>query len=309
MKVLITDSIHEEGVRLLEKAGLQVDRRTDLAAGRLEEVIPPYEALLVRSRTKVSGGVIRAAVNLKVIGRAGVGLDNIDVEAAGRRGIRIVNSPEASTNAVAELTIGLMIALARRLSYADASMKRGVWAKGELIGWELRGRTLGVIGLGRIGARVAEIARSLGVHVLAPERHGDSSLMERIGIECVPFEDLLRRSDVVTLHVPLGPATKRMMSSKEFEMMKMGSYLVNTSRGAVVDEKALLEALKSGRLAGAALDVYEAEPPSSQDLVAMKNVVCTPHIGGQTEESQKMAGVLLARKVIEVLGLGDRLKT
>jgi D-3-phosphoglycerate dehydrogenase len=308
LRVLITDPISEEGIRILEEAGLRVDRRTDLAAGQLEEVVRLYEVLLVRSRTKVTEGVISAAANLRVIGRAGAGLDNIDVEAARKRGVKVVNSPEASTNAVAELTIGLMIALARRLSLADASMKRGVWAKSELVGWELGGKTLGVIGFGRIGSRVAEIARTLGMRVLAPEGHGDRSLLNRVGVECVPLEVLLRRSDIVTIHVPLTAQTRHLLGSKELEMMKDGSYLVNTSRGAVVDEKALLGALKSGRILGAALDVFETEPPTNRELIAMPNLVCTPHIGGQTVEAQRMAAVVLSRKVIEALGLESRLQ-
>jgi len=268
----------------------------------LKKAVSKYDALIVRSRTKVTREIIDAGRRLKVIGRAGVGVDNIDVKAAEERGILVLNTPEAPAEAVAELTMGLMISLARQIPLADQAMKEGKWLKRELEGWQLKGKTLGIIGLGNVGERVARIAKALGMRLLITKRTPpDPALLKELGAEFVPLRELLQRSDVITIHVPLTSQTHHMIGPGEFQSMKEGAFLINTSRGAIVDEKALLAALRSGRLGGAALDVYETEPPTDLALVRFPNVVATPHIGAQTVEAQKNAAIMIAEKLINQL--------
>jgi D-3-phosphoglycerate dehydrogenase len=228
-------------------------------------------------------------------------LDNIDLETAEMRGITVLNTPEAYADSVAELTIGLMLALARKIAFADRSMKEGRWLKNELRGLLLKGETLGLIGLGNVAARVAKIAKEIGLNILIAKRTPPSpELLEAFRAEFVPLEELLRRSDIVSVHVPLTQKTVRMISAREVSLMKDGALLVNTSRGKIVDEEALRKALKSRKLGGVALDVYEFEPPKDLELVGMPNVVCTPHIGAQTKETQKYASILIAEKIIHL---------
>jgi len=298
-KVLVCDPIHEEGIEKLKRAGFEVDVNPTITPEQLRKAVSNYDALIVRSRTKVTKEIIEAGKRLKVVGRAGAGLDNIDVETAERKGIIVLNSPEALAEAVAELTIGLIISLARNIPFADRTIKEGKWAKKELTGWELKDKTLGTIGLGNVGERVARIARALGMKIFIAKRTPPTpELLKELEAEFVPLKELLKRSDIVTIHVPLTPQTNRMIGANELQLMKNGAFLINTSRGAIVDEKALLEALKSGKLGGAALDVYEVEPPKDLELVKLPNVVCTAHIGAQTEEAQKVAGVMIAEKII-----------
>jgi len=300
MRVLVCDPIHPDGIQRLREAGFKVDVEPAITHERLRQVVSNYDVLVVRSRTKVTREVINAGKRLKVIARAGVGLDNIDLDAAEERGITVLNTPEAPAQSVAELTIGLLICLARRIPQADRSMKEGRWMKKELMGWELRGKTLGTVGLGNIGLRVARIAKALGMKILITKRTPPPpEVLEELDAEFVPLETLLRRSDVVTLHVPLTPQTYHMIGERELQIMKDGAYLINTSRGAVVDENALIKALRSGKLGGAAIDVYEVEPPKDLTLVRMPNVICTPHIGAQTVEAQREASVLIAEKIIQ----------
>jgi len=305
VKVLVCDPLHGEGIEKLERAGFEVDINPTISEEELKKVVSSYNALIVRSRTNVTEGIVEAGGRLRVIGRAGVGLDNIDVEAAEKRGVTVLNTPEAPAEAVAELTVGLIISLARGIPLADRTMKEGRWIKRELMGWQLRGKTLGVVGLGNVGERVARIAKAFGMRILITKRTPPpSDLVRELEAEYIPPADLpsfLRRSDIVTLHVPLSPQTHHMIGEREFKLMKKGAFLVNTSRGAIVDEGALLEALRSGKLAGAALDVYEDEPPKELELVKMPNVVCTPHIGAQTEEAQRVAAILIAEKIIDHL--------
>ena len=302
-KVLVCDPVHGDGVEALREAGLQVDLRTDIKGDEFIEVIGGYDAVVVRSRTKVTREVLAAAKGLRAVARGGVGLDNIDVGEARRRGIEVISSPEGPSNAVAELVIGLMLSLARRIPEADASMKRGEWIKKRLTGFEFRGRTLGVIGFGRIGYLVAKKARGLGMRVLtydvAIERL--MSHVEEVGAEAVTMEDLLTSSDFVTVQVPLLPQTRHMIGREEIGMMKRGAYLINAARGAIVDGDALGEALREGRLAGAALDVYEEEPPPDRSLTGLGNAVCTPHIGSATVEAQRANSMIVAEKLIKVL--------
>ncbi|KON30713.1 hypothetical protein AC482_03120 [miscellaneous Crenarchaeota group-15 archaeon DG-45] len=305
-RVLVCDPIHDDGVRMMREAGLRVDIRAAITGGELLEAVGGYDAIAVRSRTKVTGEVLAAAGRLRAVARAGVGLDNIDLEEAERRGVRVVSSPEAPSNAVAELVLGFMLSLARRIPEADASMKRGEWIKGRLAGFELEGRTLGVIGFGRIGYLVGKKAGALGMRVLAYDVIIDKLMeyVEDAGAEAVPLERLLTESDFVTVHVPLLPQTRHMIGRGEIGTMKRGAHLINASRGAIVDEEALGEALRDGRIAGAALDVFEVEPPGGTSLTGLGNVVCTPHIGAETEEAQRASSTIVAEKLIRVLAEG-----
>jgi len=302
VKVLVCDPIHEDGVELMREAGFEVDLKTSIGGDELAEIIGGYDAIVVRSQTKVTKEVLTESGGLRVIARAGVGLDNIDFDEAKKRGIEVVNSPEASSNAVAELVIGFMLSLARRIPEADASTKRAEWIKRRLSGFELKGKTLGVIGFGRIGFLVAKKAGALGMRVLTYdviiEKLTDH--VEMVAAEAVSLETLLSSSDFVTVHVPLITQTRHMIGRKEIKMMKRGSYIINAARGGVVDEEALREALTDGLLAGAALDVYEEEPQRDISLVGLESVVCTPHIGAATEEAQRANSTIIAEKLIKI---------
>jgi D-3-phosphoglycerate dehydrogenase len=299
MRILVCDPIPEEGIEKLKQAGFEVDVNPTITPEQLTKIVSNYDVLIVRSRTKVTKEIIEAGRRLRVIGRAGAGLDNIDLETAKQRGITVLSTPEALTEAVAELTIGLIISLARSIPLADRTLKEGKWIKKKLVGWQLEGKTLGTIGLGKIGERVARMAKALGMKILIREIIPLSpELLKELETEVVPLKELLQRSDVITLHVPLTSQTYHMIGAKEFQLMKNGAFLVNTSRGAIVDEKPLLIALKSGKIGGAALDVYEVEPPRDLELVKLPNVVCTAHIGAQTKEAQNAAASMIAEKII-----------
>lgn len=302
MKVLVCDPIHEDGIKILEEAGFKVDIHTDISHEELKVKVKDYDIIVVRSRTKVTRDVIEAGEKLKVIGRAGAGIDNIDVEAAKEKGIIVLNTPEAPAIAVAELTMGLLISLARMIPRADKSMKEGRWAKKEFVGWQLNGKTLGVVGLGNIGEKVARLAKAFGMKILITKRTPPPpEILKELEAEFVSLDELLKRSDIISLHVPLTPQTHHMIGEREIQLMKDGAFIINTSRGAIIDEKALFNALKSGKLGGAALDVYEEEPPKDYSLMKLPNVVCTPHIGAQTVEAQRMAAVLLAQRIVDTL--------
>jgi D-3-phosphoglycerate dehydrogenase len=302
VKVLVCDPIHEEGIEKLRQASFEVDVNPTIGPETLRKVISNYDVLIVRSRTKVTREIIEAGRRLRVIGRAGVGLDNIDIETAKKRGIVILNTKKAPANATAELTIGLLISLARSIPHADRSMKEGKWIKKQLMGWELRNKTIGIIGLGNVGGRVARIAKALGMKILITKRTPPApEVLKELEAEFVMLKELLQRSDVVTIHVPLTEETRHMIGAQEIQLMKKGAFLINTARGAIVDEKALLDALKSGKLGGAALDVYETEPPKDLSLISLPNVICTPHIGDQTERAQRTVAVSIAEKIINSL--------
>lgn len=298
-------------MRRLRDAGFEVDLSISISQNRLVEVVADYDVLIVRDRTKITREIIEVADRLKIIGRVGVGLDNIDLRTAERRNIKVLNTPGVVADAVAELTIGLMISLARSIPLADGAMKKGRWIKGELIGWELKGKTLGIIGLGNIGRRVARIAKALGMNILIAKRTPpNANLLEDLKGEFVSLSELLKRSDVVSIHVPLTEQTQHMIGTHDFLLMEKGAFIINTSRGGVLDEEALLQALRSRRLAGAALDVYETEPPMKQDLVKLPNVVSTCHIGSQTYEAQRAAAMLMAEMIINTFdGLSENGKT
>lgn len=296
VKILVTDQIHDDGIKMLEQIG-EVDVKTGLTPNQLLEEIKGYDVLVVRSATKVTKEVIDAGENLKIIARAGVGLDNIDVQAANARGIKLVNAPEAPTIAVAELVIGLMLSWARQLPRADTSMKQDRWEKTQLMGSELRGKTLGIIGTGRIGQAVGYRAKAFLMNILAFDVGQNAEFIRGTGARYVDLEELLRESDFVSLHVPATSQTRHMIERREIELMKPSAVLVNTSRGEVIDEAALTDALKKGKIAGACLDVYEREPPKDSPLFKLPNVVLTPHIGASTVEAQREAALIIAEKI------------
>lgn len=299
-KILITDGLDAKGKAVLSEVGEVIDRN-GITADELLKEIGEYDALIVRSRTKVTPAVFEAGVKLKVVGRAGIGVDNIDLNAAKAHGVRVVNSPLATTITVAELTLGLMLALVREIPRADSAMKAGKWLKKELEGAELYGKTLGIVGFGRIGSAVADRARAFGMRIIAYDRLKAAEAITQRGGEPVSWEQLLELSDVITLHLPLTNETKNMVDANAFARMKDGVYLVDAARGGIVDEEALLAALESGKVAGAALDVFTTEPPGVTALVSHPRVICTPHIGAQTQEAQARAGYDIATEIIAAL--------
>ncbi len=298
--MLICDPIAEAGLELLGQYA-DVDIKTGLSPERLLEIVADYEALVVRSATIVTRAVIEHGLNLKVIGRAGSGLDNIDVQSARERGIEVVNSPDANTVAVAEHTMGLLLSLARRLPRADLSLKEGRWEKKELMGTGLAGKTLGIVGFGRIGREVAIRAEPFGMKLLVNQRRPTPELGLAARVELVDMEELLQRSDFVSLHVHLSPETKNLIGATELGLMKPTAYLINTARGEIVDEAALLAALNDGRIAGAALDVFAQEPATESALAQHPRVIATPHIGASTEDAQIAAAITVAEKIIDLL--------
>ncbi len=299
MKILITDGLEPEAISTLRKKH-EVDVR-ELDPKGLLNVVAGYHALIVRSRTIVSKAVLTHAPNLKVVGRAGVGVDNIDVAEATARKIAVVNAPTASTISVAELAVGHMISLLRHLPEADRSVKDGKWEKKKLEGRELFEKTLGLVGSGRIGAEVAKRAQAFGMRVIAYDPYLSASIAETLGIRLVDKEAVFREADVVSVHAALTPETKGMVAAAELAQMKRGAILVNCARGEIVQEAALAEALRTGRIAGAAVDVFDTEPPVGSPLLAAPNLVFTPHLGASTREAQARAGATVADQVLQVL--------
>ncbi len=294
IKILISDKIFDEGIRILEEKGYQVTCAWNIPKTDLPKIICDYDVLIVRSATKVEGELMDNAKKLRVIGRAGEGLDNVDYKKAKTMGIILVNTPHVSYISVAELTIGYMIALARKIVQGTASLRQGKWEKEELMGNEINGKTLGVIGCGYIGKTVERLAMALGMKVLPVEE----CAYDRF----VPLGEMLPQADFITIHVPLTAHTNHMLSTKEFGLMKKGVMLVDCSRGGVVDQEALYQAIVSGKVAGAALDVFEEEPPKNSKLLKLNNVIATPHMGAQTYEAQYKASIQIANAVIEALG-------
>ncbi len=297
MKVIITDPIAPEGVEILRSAGCTVDEKPGIAPDELLKVIPEYDAIIVRSATKVTAAVIEAGKNLKVIGRAGVGLDNVDKKAADARGIKVVNTPEATSISVAELALGLMFACARSIPQATASLRAGKWEKKTFHGIELYGKTLGIIGAGRIGSELAKRALALGMKVLVNDL---PDVKVQFGDSC-ELDYLLKESDFISLHIPKTDKTYHLLNREAFAKMKKGVIIINCARGGVVDEAALYEAIQSGIVAMAALDVFEKEPLDDFKLFSLPQVIGTPHIGAQTKEGQRRAGIQIAEKVRDAL--------
>ncbi len=298
MKVGICDTIANEGVEILKQKGLEVVDLTSIPKEELIKHVSDLDAIIVRSATKVRKEMIDAAKNLKVIGRAGVGLDNIDVDYAKGKGIKVINTPGATSISVAELTIGLILSVMRKIAYGDRETRMGNWPKKKCKGIEMYGKTLGIIGIGRIGKEVAKRAKAFGMKVIYYDVFKLSNdLAKELGVEYRDLDDLISEADVITLHVPLTPETKHIVNRERIERMKNGAIVINASRGGVVDEDALYNALKSGKLYGAALDVYENEPLKESTLFELDNIVLTPHIGAQTKEGQKRAGIEIAEKI------------
>ena len=293
IKILVSDRIADEGIKILEEEGYQVTRGWDIPKPILPKVISEYDVLIVRSATKVRGELLENAKKLRVIGRAGEGLDNVDFERAKTLGIALVNTPHVSYISVAELTIGHMIALARNIIQGTLTLREGKWEKEKLMGSELNGKTLGVIGCGFIGKDVERLALALGMKVIVVE--------ECVYDRFVPLTDMLPQADFITLHVPLTPKTRHLISTKEFKLMKTGVHIIDCSRGGVIDQEALYQAAVSGKVAGAALDVFEEEPPKNNKLLTLSNVIATPHMGAQTFEAQNRASIQIANNVIDAL--------
>jgi D-3-phosphoglycerate dehydrogenase len=304
-KVLITDDVHESCAEALRSKGCRVTVKPSLTKDELIEAVKEYDAIIVRGRTRLTRGVIMEAQSLKVIGRAGVGLDNIDLKAASEKGIKVVASPQASTVAVAEATMALILALARMIPEANKTLKEGLWLKGKFMGFELRGKLLGIIGFGRIGKAVAKRALAFDMKVMVYDVRDVREEAENMGVKvATTLEELLRESDIITLHIPLNESTRHMIGEREISLMKRGAVIINTSRGGIIDTKALLKALKEGKLAGAALDVFENEPPKTEEeweLIRLPNVVVTPHIASQTWEAQVAAASMIAEEVYKAL--------
>jgi len=301
-KILIADPLQASGIDILREGGAEVTVLGDDERPRLLEILGEYDALVVRSMTKVTREVLAAGKSLKVVGRAGIGVDNIDVAAATEQGILVVNAPTANLLSATEHTFALLLAIARNIPAADASIKAGEWDRKRFVGIELQAKTMGVIGFGRIGQKVAERARGFGMDVIAHDPYLDPAVAARLDVEMLDLETLLERSDVITFHTPLTDATRGMLSAERIGRIKEGALLVNCARGGLMDERALLAALESGRVAGAALDVFGQEPPTDLELVRHPRVVATPHIGAQTREAQKRIAVETSRMVLAALG-------
>ncbi len=299
-RVLICDPIAPVGVEMLQEYA-EVDIKPKLSQEELLEIIEAYEAVIVRSATQITAAAIERGSRLQVIGRAGAGLDSIDVAAAKQRNIEVVNSPDANTVAVAEHTLALLLALVRHLPRADVSLKEGRWEKSQLMGTGLAGKTLGIIGFGRIGRQVALRAQAFGMKVLVNQRRPTPELNLELGVEAVDLNDLLRQADFVTLHVPARPETENLIGVEQLALMKPTGCLINTARGTVVDEEALLTALDEGRIGGAALDVFVEEPATNNALARHERVIATPHIAASTKDAQQAAAITIARQIIDIL--------
>lgn len=302
MKVLVSDPLAEEAIeRLKKESDIEVDVKTGMDKEELKKTIKDYAAIIVRSATKVTREVIGNADNLKVIARAGVGLDNIDLDAAKEKGIKVVNTPGGTTISVAELTFGLMLASTRNITRADASLKEKKWEKKKLGGFELYGKTLGIIGLGRIGREVSKRAKGFGMKVVAYDPYVKKEEIPDIDVELVSMDDILKNSDFITLHIPAIPQTRHIISEAEIAKMKDGVVLINAARGGVVDEEAVYNGLTSKKIKCAAFDVFEVEPPLESKLLELDNFIATPHLGASTVEGQIRAGVEAADKVVGIL--------
>jgi D-3-phosphoglycerate dehydrogenase len=302
-KILVTEQISDEGLEAL-RAGAEVDVRTDLDKAALLALLPAYDGLVVRSGTKVTAEVLAAGTRLRAVGRAGTGVDNIDVDAATSNGIMVVNAPASNSVAVAELTIGYILALARQLPQAHASLQAGKWERSKYMGFEVRGKTLGLVGLGRIGAEVARRAHAFEMEVIATDPVVSIDRAAHLGVALVTLDELLARSDFVSIHVPLTDSNRHLFGAARLAQMKPGAYLINAARGGLVDEAALVDALERKQLAGAALDVFEKEPPSGNPLLGHPRVLMTPHLGASTLEAQALAGVDVAEGVLAALSGG-----
>jgi D-3-phosphoglycerate dehydrogenase len=300
--VLICDQVNPTLNEILEKNGLQITYEPEITPEQIEEKIGNFEVVIVRSRTKITKNMIAKAEKCKIIARVGVGLDNIDQIAAKEKNIRVINAVEGAMNAVGELVIGLMLSLAREIPRADREVRNGNWIKKELMGTELRGKYLGIVGLGNIGKRLGRLAKALNMNIIGYDVVPiDEEFSKEVGLMKADLGTLLASSDYISLHVPLLDSTKHLINAEKMDTMKNTSRIINTSRGGVIDEDALYEYLKDGKLGGAALDVFEVEPATSNKLASLPNFISTPHMGAQTKEAQSLAANVIAEKIIQIL--------
>ncbi|MER3524686.1 MAG: phosphoglycerate dehydrogenase [Ignavibacteria bacterium] len=301
MKILVSDQLEQSCIDILVSEGFEVDNKPGLPADELQRIIGEYDALVVRSATKVTADVLTRASRLKIVGRAGTGVDNIDVPAATRKGILVMNTPGGNTISAAEHTVSMLLALARNIPQAHASLVQGKWERKKYTGVEVFEKTLGVVGLGKIGREVASRCQAFGMRVIGYDPVLSNEVAARLNIELVSLEELFRRSDFITLHTPLTNETKGMLNDTTLARCKRGVRIVNCARGGIVDEQALLQALQSGHVGGAALDVFEEEPPKNTALLQHERVVVTPHLGASTEEAQEKVAVQIAHQIADAL--------
>ena len=300
--VLICDQVAPILNDILQKNGLKITYEPEITPDQIKEKISNFDIVVVRSRTKITKEMIDRATQCKIIARVGVGLDNIDVDAAKAKGIRVINAVEGAMNAVAELVLGLMLSMAREIPRADREIRNGKWLKKELMGSELSGKYLGIVGLGNIGKRLAKLARGLNMNIIGFDVMPIADDFARdVGLIKADIDTLLSSADYISFHVPLTANTHHLVNAKRISTMKKTTYLINTSRGEIIDEDALYDALKEGKIAGAALDVFEKEPAVGNKLTTLPNVVCTPHIGAQTKEAQTLAANVIGEKIIMIL--------
>jgi len=300
--VLICDEVDPVLNKVLQENGLKVSYEPQITPDQIKEKISNYDIIIVRSRTKLTKELIDKATKCKIIARVGVGLDNIDEAAAKAKNIRVINAVEGAMTAVAELVLGLMLALARQIPLADREIRNGKWLKKELLGTELKGKYLGIVGLGNIGKRLGRLAKGLNMNLIGYDVIPiDEAFSKEVGLMKADLGTLLLSSDYVSLHVPLLDSTYHLINAEKLTTMKKTAKIINTSRGGVIDEEALYDALKKGNLGGAALDVFETEPAIGNKLATLPNVICTPHIGAQTKEAQSLAANIIAEKIIQIL--------
>jgi len=300
--VLICDQVNPILKEVLEKNGLKVTYEPEITPEQIAEKIGNFQVIVVRSRTKMTRELIAKADKCQIIARVGIGLDNIDQEAAKEKNIRVINAVEGAITAVAELVIGLMISMAREIPRADREIRNGNWIKKELMGSELKGKYLGIVGLGNIGKRLGRLARALNMNIIGYDVIPiDDEFSKEVGLMKADLDTLLSSADYVSFHVPLLDSTRHMINAEKLKMMKNTARIINTSRGGVIDEEALYNSLKDGSLAGAALDVFEVEPATENKLITLPNFIATPHIGAQTKEAQLLAANIIAEKIIQIL--------
>ena len=301
MKVLFADKIEKECEDILEKNGFTVDTKAGLSEDEYASIIKDYDVMVVRSAPKVTKKIIDNGANLKIIGRAGVGVDNIDKQAAKEKGIAVMNAPTGNTNAAAEHTLTMLMMLAKHVIHSHLKLKKGEWDRKSFEGIELKGKTLGIIGLGNVGKKVAKVANALEMEVLCFDPFVDAGKMKEIGAKKAELDEIIKDSDFITVHVPLTDKTRNMLSDKEFAQMKDRVRIINVARGGVIDEAALEKAIDNGKVAAAALDVYGQEPPVCKSLIAKEQVICTPHLGASTAEAQIGVAIEIAEGIVDAL--------
>ena len=305
-KVLVSDKMSPEAIEILKNTpGIEVDVKTNLTPDELKEVIKDYDALAIRSATKVTQAVIERADRLSVVARAGVGLDNVDIAAATKRGVVVMNTPDGNTITTGEHTVAMMLSLARQIPQATASMKAGKWEKNKFMGHEFCNKTLGIIGTGRVGSTVASRAQGLKMNVIAYDPFMSPEAAEKMGINLATLDDIFAKSDFITVHTPLTKETEGIVNAAAFAKMKKGVFIINCARGGIINEKDLYDALVSGKVAGAALDVFVNEPTQNMDLISLENVICTPHLGASTDEAQTNVAIAVAEQIVAYLMTGE----